>query len=122
MDNDSIRQQTVRTADMVIKAWGRESLMDHHYRAKRTLEEAAELAQSLGVTEAESLRIIMYVYSRKVGVPQQELAGTAMALFATAHSLGYDLGGALRDELDRVANLPLDTLQAKHESKARAGI
>ena len=96
--------------------------MDHHYRSKRVLEEAAELLQSLGGTETEALRIVLHVFSRKVGEPRQELAGTAFTLLATAHALGYDLGEELSRELDRVEDTPLDILQAKHESKARAGI
>jgi hypothetical protein len=122
MDHNSIRQQTERCANLVIQSWGRESLMDHHYRGKRVLEEAAELFQALGGTEAEALRIVLHVFSRKVGEPQQELAGTAFTLLATAHALGYDLGDSLRIELDRVETVPMDILQAKHESKARAGI
>ena len=122
MDHNSIKAQTERVAEMVIRSWGRESLMDHHYRGKRTLEEAAELAQALGVDEAQALRIVMHVFSREVGDPQQELAGTASTLLATAHALGFDMGDALRQELDRMETVPMDILQARHESKARAGI
>lgn len=90
-----------------VTAWVRECFTeaeakDAPERSLRTAEEALELAQAVGV-DAETLhRLVDYVFSRPVGKPEQEIAGTMVTLYAMANALGVDADAAFETELARI--------------------
>jgi hypothetical protein len=91
-------------------------------RVSRVLEESTELAQSEGLTHAQAVKIVNYVYGREIGEPHQEAAGTAFTLLTYAEAKGLDLEVVLRDELDRVYALPEDHFRKKWEMKKASGV
>jgi NTP pyrophosphatase (non-canonical NTP hydrolase) len=122
--NDTLECLRARAATWAETRLGRECLYNFVERSRKGIEEAAELAQAVGLDEATALRIVMYVYSRPVGVIKQELAGCFMTVLLTATALGYDLEQIMTEELDRVIALTPDSgiLLAKQAEKFKAGI
>jgi hypothetical protein len=71
-------------------------------RALRTAEEAIELAQAVGV-DAETLhRLVDYVFSRPVGKPEKEIAGTMVTIYAMAAAIGADAQAEFETEIVRI--------------------
>lgn len=75
-----------------VKLWmmdcvGQERTDDVQHRTFRFCEEALELAQSTGMTRAEVLQLVDYVYERPQGNTHQELGGTMVTLFGLATAL-----------------------------------
>lgn len=60
-------------------------------RALRFLEEAMELAQSMGITKEKALEQLEYTFSREIGDPKQEFGGTVFTLTAVGNALCLDL-------------------------------
>jgi hypothetical protein len=58
-----------------VRCFGTKHVYDKEARALRLLEEAVELAQALGVPAEKCKLCVDVVYSRPVGVPEQELGG-----------------------------------------------
>lgn len=85
-------------------------------RAMRVMEEATELCQAGGLTEAQALAIVRSVYAKPVGEVYQELGGNlvTLAAFATAHGLSMEEAG--RDELRRCWQ-NIDRIREKHRAK-----
>jgi hypothetical protein len=90
-------------------------------RGLRFLEEAIELSQVQGVSEEKALRLVRYVYSRKVGELHQEVGGCAVTLAALCEVMGMDLGECWEVELSRVMGC-MDRIRAKQAEKAEQGI
>jgi 3-hydroxyacyl-CoA dehydrogenase len=90
---------------------------DQRVRAFRFLEEALELAQACGVTPAEVNALRDYTFGRPVGEIDQEIAGTAVTLFALATAYGYDVGELTQNELQRATR---PEVLAKIRAKAAA--
>lgn len=59
----------------VTECFGEHSAQDRTERAHRYLEESLELAQALGCTESEVMRMVRYVYSRPRGEATLEIGG-----------------------------------------------
>jgi hypothetical protein len=90
-----------------VTAWVREVFTeqeanDAQERSLRTAEEALELAQACGVDAATLHRLVDYVFSRPVGKPAQEVAGTTVTLYAMAAALGVDAQAEFETELKRI--------------------
>lgn len=76
-------------------------------RSHRFLEEALELAQATGTTEADALALVAYVYGRPAGDAAQEAGGTMLTLAILASAARVHLPLAAEAELKRVwLNLP----------------
>ena len=60
-------------------------------RVLRFLEEALELAQSMGITKEKALEQVDYTYGRPIGEPVQEFGGVVFTLVSTGNALGLDL-------------------------------
>ena len=90
-----------------VAAWVREVFTnaeaeDVPERALRMAEEALELAQACNV-DAEILhRLVDYVFSRPVGAPEKEIAGTMVTVYALAAALGADAQAEFETELLRI--------------------
>ena len=90
-------------------------------RGLRVLEETLELAQALGVTQAQALRLVEYVYARPAGELEQELGGVALTLGAAALAAELDLGHCWETEVDRVLGR-IEQVRQKHQYKHSQGI
>lgn len=113
----------VRCKEWVLNALGAGILYDRKERAMRILEEATELAQCEGVTQAEAAGIGERVFSRAVGEARQEMAGVYFTLIVYAWVRRFSLEDALVAELERVEDPALiKCIRAKHADKVAAGI
>ncbi|GJE78140.1 hypothetical protein [Methylorubrum suomiense] len=74
---------------------------DLQERIARFVEEALELAQSLGMTHREVLDLTAYVFGRPPGEPHQEYGGLLTTAMVLAHYTGHDLMGCGEQELAR---------------------
>jgi hypothetical protein len=72
-------------------AFGTEAAQDKMERVHRFIEEALELAQSLGCSPSEAHQLVDYVFSRGVGDPLQELGGTMTTIAALSAIHGLDM-------------------------------
>lgn len=96
--------------------------MEPHERAMRMLEEACELAQSLGVNREEAQKLLHVVYSKPPGDVRQELGGAALTLLACADACGELLGECAKREMERVESLPPDKFRKRQLVNAADGI
>jgi hypothetical protein len=71
-------------------------------RAARFLEEALELAQAAGLTEANVEILAGYVFNRPTGELPQEIGGTYLTLASLAQAAGVDMEDRGWAELTRV--------------------
>lgn len=71
-------------------------------RLMRFIEEATELAQAHGLSEADVHKVVSYVFKRPPGAPAQEIGGVMVTLMAFCESAGYDLVAAEHREINRV--------------------
>lgn len=69
-------------ARWVVECFGLKSASDRRERSLRFIEEAIELVQATGLTEAEVRRVAQYVFSRNVGRVADEIGGTIITLAA----------------------------------------
>lgn len=94
-----------------------------HERSRRFIKVAAELVQSVGISEEEVLRIIKYVYSRPVGHVYNEFGGTAVTLLALAQVIGVDVQEALDAEVQRICRPEIiEKVRKSQERKIAEGI
>src|SRR6185312_5264384 len=74
-------------------------------RSFRFLEEALELAQAVGTTREEALKLVDYVYSRPIGQVGQEIGGVMVTLAGVATVCAELVNSCAEDELARcIAN------------------
>jgi hypothetical protein len=88
----------------------------------RVLEEALELAQSVGLNEFDIQDLTEHVFSRPVGEIAQEHAGVMVSLLASATANGFSLADVTEAEIARIWEVPLETILEKQKMKNRAGI
>ena len=74
--------------DWATRCFGDEQMRDPLTRAIRLVEEAAELAQSVGVERTAVWEVVSEVYNREPGKPFQEMGGVFMTAFLMAQTLG----------------------------------
>ena len=91
-------------------------------RVKRVLEEAAELAQSEGLTRDHARAIVDYVFGKPPGDPAQEVGGLGVTLLAYCESRGISADREERLEFERVLAVDPAHFRARHNRKADAGI
>ncbi len=93
---------------------------DRVERGDRLLEEVFELVQSGGYDPSRIPALIEYVWSRPVGVPNQEVGGTMVTLAAYCRAHGLDMHDAGETELARILRPEIiEKIRAKQEQKAR---
>ena len=88
----------------------------------RVVEEAMELAQSVGCSMLDVDVISEHVFSRPVGNVGQEHAGVMVSLLASATANGFLLEDVTRTEIERIWEIPVEKLLEKQAFKNRAGI
>ena len=99
----------------------RETIDSPIERGLRVLEEAAELAQSVGVDDTLAMRVLNDVYEREAGESAQEVAGVTICVAALANALEIDVDRAVREELARCGERSAE-IAAKHALKQARGI
>lgn len=82
-------KRQARTARWVRDAFGPETMEHLDERAARVLEEAVELAQTMGVTKTTANKIVEYVFSRPPGKWAQEIGGVGITLLACSEAAGF---------------------------------
>lgn len=96
--------------------------LDPHERTMRFVEEAVELAQSLGVDRALMETLIARVYAKPPGDRSREL-GQCLGTFETlAIVLGIDADAEASAELVRVQSIPQAEWGRRHSAKVALGI
>ncbi len=93
------RQRCVKT--WMVSTFG-ENITDGAERGLRILEEASELAQALGVTQDQAVRVLSKTFSRPVGDIAQEIGGVSLTLLALGATLGISVDGCEVAEIERV--------------------
>jgi hypothetical protein len=116
----SALQETISA--WVIDRFGIVCQTDYGERAMRVLEEAYELAQSVGVSSTAAFVTLQHVYSKPKGNPAQELAGVGVTALAMAECLGEDFATIVIEETTRILGLSREHFQKRHQAKADAGI
>lgn len=92
-------------------------------RGLRFLEEAIELAQSVGVTRERAERLVEYVYDRPVGHTGNEIGGVMITLAALSGVTKYHLGLEAENELNRISRPEVKVkIQERQTEKARDGV
>jgi hypothetical protein len=74
---------------------------DREERMHRFLEEALELAQASGCSSKNAHRLVDYVFSRPVGLPEREVGGVMVTLAGLCNAAGIDMSNAGNCELNR---------------------
>lgn len=100
------------------ECFGHDVAYDAVERNHRFLEEALELVQSLGCSEAETLRVVDYVYRRPVGEPLQEVGGVMVTLGVLCNARALRLSEATWEEMARIW-VKIETVRAKHFAKPK---
>ncbi|WP_313008431.1 hypothetical protein [Brevundimonas vesicularis] len=96
--------------------FGPESRMNVEHRNARFLEEAVELVQASGMTEAAAADVVRYAFSRPQGEINQEVGGVMMTLAAHCLATGVDMTAEGERELARVWT-KVDQIRAKEAAK-----
>lgn len=109
------------------KAWaersfGKEHCANYAIRALRTLEEAAELAQALGVPQGTALKCISTVYSRPPGDAHQEIGGVLLTTVILCESMHEEADALLERELARVLAKPPAHFAKRNQEKLDLGL
>ena len=104
--------------DWCREAFGEYAASDQTERQHRFLEEALELAQSLGTSREEALVLLDYVYGRPVGEPSQEVGGVMVTLAALCHPIEISIDESMTRELNRI-NQPeiIEKIRKKQAAK-----
>lgn len=97
-------------------------MTDYKVRAARALEENAELAQVIGVSEGQAIKIIRTVYRRPVGDVYQEIGGSLVTLLALCRSMNIDPNHALEVEINRCLAKSPEHFAARNEEKLKLGL
>lgn len=107
-----------RLFSWVIQTFGLELAMCKKERTRRFLEESLELVQATGCPKEIVLAMVDYVYDRPVGDVPQEIAGSALTLFALAQAYGFDVNEVTETEMIRIEN-NADAIREKNLAKPR---
>ncbi len=99
-------------------AFGVEASKNKMERVHRFIEEALELAQSLGCTQEEAHQLVDYVFSRPVGEPLQELGGTMTTIAALSAIHEFDMNEAGETELERMWQV-IEKIRLKQKAKPK---
>lgn len=107
-----------RVADWMMKCFGAISTGDREERNHRFVEEALELAQSLGCTADDAHKLVDYVFGRPIGEPHQEVGGVMVTLAALCSAADLNLVQSAETELARVWT-KIEAIRAKNATKPK---
>lgn len=98
-----------------------EVAMDPHERALRMIEEAAEVAQGIGVPLDILQRTVTRTYQRPADDPKKEIGGLLVTVYGLCARLEIDPQEALEIEVERILNKDPQFLRDKHNLKVKDG-
>lgn len=102
------------------ECFGEKIAADKQERNHRFIEEALELVQACGMTREEALILVDYVYSRKVGVPIQEVGGVLVTLSALCSANSIEMEQAGEIEYCRILQpVILERIRQKQATKPK---
>lgn len=113
------RQATV--GNWAVRAFGELEAKSLPQRGIRLLEEAAEAAQSTGVSKDMAIQMIEYVWSRPAGALSQEMGGVGVTLLALAEAILLSADACESDEVARVLSKPVEHFAQRNATKNEAG-
>lgn len=93
---------------------------DRAERNHRFLEEALELVQACGCSQAEAHQLVDYVFGRPAGEAGQEVGGVMITLAALCAAHDLDLTTCAEEELSRIWT-KIEQIRAKHAAKPASG-
>lgn len=102
--------------------WGKEAATSPRMRAMRFIEEAMELVQAQGLSEADVNLVAKDIFSRPVGETAQEVGGVMTSLNCLVENCGLSTDECEIEELKRVLDLDPEILREKQEDKVRRGL
>lgn len=111
---------TERVGRWTTDCFGEEIAHDKVERIHRFMEEALELAQSVGCDKETVLQLVDYVYNRPVGEMNQEIGGVVVTLAALCFAYDLDMSDLGEDELTRVWG-KIEKIREKHRNKPKMG-
>lgn len=91
-------------------------------RIRRFAEEAAELAQAVGLDKRALLHIVDHVYAKPTGNVAQEIGQVGVSLLGLAEHLNLKADDEEREEFKRITSLPSEHWQARQNAKADKGL
>ncbi|MDP2346759.1 MAG: hypothetical protein Q8N34_03430 [Gammaproteobacteria bacterium] len=106
----------IRVDHWMMACFGEEIAGDVVERNHRFLEEALELVQACGCTQAEAQELVSYVYGRPVGEMSQEVGGVMVTLAALCNAQKLNFFDLSEEELSRVWT-KIDAIREKQKSK-----
>lgn len=104
--------------EWVEAAFGADVADDKTERVHRFVEEALELAQSLGCTDSEAHQLVGYVFGRDAGDPAQEVGGTMTTLAALCSAVKLDMAVCGTVELAR-CHKNIEKIRSKQAAKPK---
>jgi NTP pyrophosphatase (non-canonical NTP hydrolase) len=108
--------------DWAVRCFGHEHVADRRVRALRILEEAVELAQSVGVEREASRRAVDVVYSRPPGRASQEIGGVMLTTVIFCRQFDADSEALLLAELRRVLEKSPEHFAERNRMKNALGL
>lgn len=105
-----------------LRTFGAQAAGNLDERIRRFTEEALELAQAVGMSEAAAIDLVRYVYARPVGEVEQEVGGVGLSLLAFCEFIGVSADECESRELARVLAKDAGYFRARQDAKARAGV
>lgn len=113
------RQKIV--ADWCAAAFGADQAGNIEQRGIRLLEEAIELYQACGGSQAMAENLVAFIFRRPAGEIAQELGGVGVTALTLASAAGLSADLAEANEVARVLAKPLEHFAARNRAKNDAG-
>ena len=110
------RSFQLRCRDWLVHTFGEPTAENLPERTHRFVEEAIELAQSVGCSKGDVLTLVDYVYSRPEGERYQEAGGVMLTLASLCSCARIDMINAGEAELAR-AWTKVEDIRAKQATK-----
>jgi len=117
-----IKTLTKIAVDWGNRCFGIDHMRNEQIRALRFAEEALELAQVCGVSEAKAIELIRVVFSRPVGRHLQEVGGTMVTLAVLCDTLGIDMEEAFQIEVRRCLDKDPAHFAKRNQEKIGLGL
>lgn len=115
-----MREFQAAVSRWVIECLGYVVAHDKPERHHRFLEEALELVQVTGCTQAEAHQLVDYVYGRPVGDIRDEVGGTLTTLAALCQAHSVDMATAAEKTLSRNW-VRIEAIREKQKTKPKHG-
>lgn len=108
--------------EWAVRCFGDKHVINSGTRSLRTVEEAIELCQALGVSRELAHKAVDTVYSRPIGEPEQEIGGVLLTINILCESLGVDADALFERELRRVLMKSPEHFAKRNKDKVDLGL